>query len=49
MGQPYLLYRKIASAMRTTVTIHRIVLLLLLFSSAMWSSTTQNRIAHQVP
>ena len=41
-GQPYFLYRKIASAIRTTVTIHKIVLLLLLFSSAMGSSTTQN-------
>jgi hypothetical protein len=39
--QLYLLYRKIASAIRTTVTIHRIVLLFLFFSSGMGKSTTQ--------
>jgi hypothetical protein len=43
LGRAYLLYKKMASAIRTTVMIHRIVfLLLLLFSSAMCSSTPQS-------
>jgi hypothetical protein len=42
-------YRKTANATRTTVIIHRIMFLLLLFSSAMVKSTAQTQVVDQVP
>ena len=45
-GENYLLYRKMANAIRAIVMIHRIVFLLLLFSSAM--TKVQHRVDRRI-